>query len=175
MIDAMIQAVLQREGGYVNDPRDAGGETNYGITVATARADGYQGTMKAMPLSVAKAIYKSQYYLKPGFDKVAELYVRVADELFDTGINMGPKVAGQFLQRLLNALNGSGLKLDGDVGTNTLGELSRFKQKRGAAGEAVLLKGLDALQGERYISLAENRPANQAFLYGWLSNRIGNA
>jgi hypothetical protein len=38
----------------------------------------------------------------------------------------------------------------------------------------VLLRALEALQGERYIRLAELRPANEAFLYGWLANRIGD-
>ena len=38
----------------------------------------------------------------------------------------------------------------------------------------VLLKAMEALQGERYIALAESRPANEAFLYGWLANRIGS-
>ena len=36
-----------------------------------------------------------------------------------------------------------------------------------------LLKALEALQGERYLALAEQRPANEAFLYGWLANRLG--
>jgi hypothetical protein len=40
-------------------------------------------------------------------------------------------------------------------------------------GEAVLVKACDALQGARYLDLAEQRPANEAFLYGWLANRIG--
>ena len=48
-----------------------------------------------------------------------------------------------------------------------------FRALRGKAGEAVLLKAIEAMQGERYIALAENRPANEAFLYGWLANRIG--
>jgi hypothetical protein len=38
----------------------------------------------------------------------------------------------------------------------------------------VLLRALEALQGERYLRLAERRPANEAFLYGWLANRIGS-
>ena len=42
-----------------------------------------------------------------------------------------------------------------------------------ASGETVLLRALEALQGERYLRLAERRPANEAFLYGWLANRIG--
>ena len=41
------------------------------------------------------------------------------------------------------------------------------------SGETVLLRALEALQGERYLRLAERRPANEAFLYGWLANRIG--
>jgi hypothetical protein len=41
-------------------------------------------------------------------------------------------------------------------------------------GETVLLRALEALQGERYLRLAEKRPANEAFLYGWLANRIGS-
>jgi hypothetical protein len=36
-----------------------------------------------------------------------------------------------------------------------------------------LLRALEALQGERYLRLAERCPANKVFLYGWLSNRIG--
>ena len=175
MIDKLIEGVLAREGGYVNDPRDAGGETNLGITVATARANGYTGPMKSLTKATAAAIYKSQYYLKPGFDKVAAIYPRVADELFDTGINMGTTPAGRFLQRALNALNGAGLAVNGAVGKASLDQLLAFKAKRGAAGEVVLLKALDALQGERYIELAEGREANRAFLYGWLANRIGNA
>ena len=46
--------------------------------------------------------------------------------------------------------------------------------KRGERGrETLLLRALEALQGERYLRLAEKRPANEAFLYGWLANRIG--
>ena len=48
-----------------------------------------------------------------------------------------------------------------------------FLAARGAAGVSVLVKALDALQGERYVQLAEARPANEAFLYGWLAGRIG--
>ena len=63
---------------------------------------------------------------------------------------------------------------DGRIGPATLSALDTFLELRGKKkGETVLLKALDALQGERYIRLAERRPANEAFLYGWLANRIG--
>ena len=45
--------------------------------------------------------------------------------------------------------------------------------RRGTSGEIVRLKAVEALQGERYLRLAEQRPANEAFLYGWLANRLG--
>ncbi len=64
---------------------------------------------------------------------------------------------------------------DGRVGPLTLARARRLPRdaRRSAAGETVLLRALEALQGERYLRLAERRPANEAFLYGWLANRIG--
>nr|MDQ2705501.1 hypothetical protein [Pseudomonadota bacterium] len=63
---------------------------------------------------------------------------------------------------------------DGSVGPRTLAALDSYLKKRGRrGGETVLLRALEALQGERYLRLAERRPANEAFLYGWLANRIG--
>ena len=56
----------------------------------------------------------------------------------------------------------------------TLAALDSFLEVRGAShGETVLLRALEALQGERYLRLAEKRPGNEAFLYGWLANRVG--
>ena len=103
----------------------------------------------------------------------------MAAELFDTGVNMGPAVAATFLQRALTALNRNGrdyrdLVPDGRVGPRTLAALDSYLQARGrSGGETVLMRALEALQGERYLRLAERRPANEAFLYGWLANRVG--
>ena len=92
---------------------------------------------------------------------------------------MGPAVAATFLQRALTALNRNGadypdLVPDGRIGPRTLAALDTFFDIRGrSSGQRVLLRALEALQGERYLRLAERRPANEAFLYGWLANRIG--
>ena len=51
--------------------------------------------------------------------------------------------------------------------------LDGFMRTRPRGGETVLLKAIEVLQGERYLRLAEKRPANEAFLYGWLANRLG--
>lgn len=176
-IDQIIDKVIDIEGGYSNHPADRGGPTRWGVTEATARKNGYSGDMRHFPKSEAVTIYKRRYWHRPCFDKVSELAPSLASELFDTGINMGPAIAAGFLQRTLNALNRNGgdyedIFADRKIGKQTINALSRFLDKRGQAGETVLLKAVEALQGERYIRLAEKRPANEAFLYGWLANRI---
>ena len=177
-IDQLVEALIEREGGYIAHPADRGGATRFGITEAVARAHGYAGAMAQLPRDEASAIYRRLYWLRPGFDAIAERAPRIAAELFDTGANMGPAVAATFLQRALTALNRNGrdypdLVPDGRCGTQTITALEAFLALRGADGEIVLFRALEALQGERYLRLAERRPANEAFLYGWLSNRIG--
>lgn len=176
-VKALIDEVIGREGGYSNHAADRGGATRWGVTQATARANGYAGDMRSFPRAAAVEIYRRTYWLKPGYDRVAARAPRIASELFDTGVNMGPKTATGFLQRALNALNRGeadypDMAADGAIGPVTLAALDRYLARRGAAGEGVLLKAIEALQGERYIRLAEQRPQNEAFLYGWLANRI---
>ena len=179
LIEKLVDDLIEREGGYVNHPADRGGPTCWGVTEAIARAHGHRGAMRDLPREEAAAIYQRLYWLRPRLDEVAGRTARVAAELFDTGANMGPAVATTILQRALTALNRNGkdyadLTPDGRIGPTTLDALNRFLGVRGAkSGETVLLRALEALQGERYIRLAERRPANEAFLYGWLSNWIG--
>lgn len=178
MVEELIDEVIGREGGYTNHPADRGGATRWGVTEAVARAHGYRGEMRAFPRGEAAAIYRRLYWQRPGYDRVAVIAPEAAAELFDTAVNMGPDTASTFLQRALNALNRNGrdyadLVVDGRVGPVTLAALSGFLKVRGKAGEGVLVKALDALQGARYIALAEARAANEAFLYGWLANRVG--
>ncbi|KAA9015410.1 glycoside hydrolase family 108 protein [Sphingobium limneticum] len=177
-IHDLIEEVIAREGGYSDHPADRGGPTNMGITLKVARANGYMGDMKLLPRSVAEAIYRRLYWERPGYAFIAEMSWPIAAELFDTGINMGVATATGFLQRALNALNRNqkdypDLKVDRQAGARTFAALTAFRALRGASGDKILLKALEALQGERYVALAEQRPANEAFLYGWLANRIG--
>jgi lysozyme family protein len=179
--DRLIEELIEREGGYVNHPADKGGPTRFGITEAVARAHGYSGPMALLPRDEAAAIYRRLYWLRSRYDEIAKRAPQVAAELFDTGANMGPAVATTFLQRALTALNRNGsdyadLVPDGRAGPRTLAALDGFLAARGrSGGETVLLRALEALQGERYLSLAERRPANEAFLYGWLANRTGSS
>lgn len=177
-IDVIIDGIIGREGGYANDPNDAGGETMWGVTAATARAAGYAGAMRDMPRATAARIYRRQYVEGPGFDRIAAISAPIGEELVDTGVNMGPKVAGKFLQRALNALNREGrdygdLVVDGETGAATRAALSAFIARRGqVAGATVLMKLLEAQQAVRYLDISEARPANENFLFGWIANRV---
>ena len=178
--DRLIEELIEREGGFVNHPAGRGGATRFGITEAVARAHGYVGAMALLPRDEAAAIYRRLYWLRPRFDEIAKRVPEVAAEMFDTGANMGPAVAVTFLQRALTALNRNGkdypdLVPDGRAGPRTLAALDGFLEARGrSGGQSVLLRALEALQGERYLRLAERRPATEAFLYGWLANRTSS-
>lgn len=177
-IDELIEDVIEREGGYVEHPADRGGPTRWGITEAVARRQGYMDDMRELPQSDAAAIYKRLYWLAPSFNKVTEVAPKLAAELFDTGINMGTGTAIGFLQRTLNALNRNGrdyadITVDRRIGPATLQALAAFFRKRGGTAEDVLIKAVEALQGAHYVRLAETCPSQEAFLYGWLANRIG--
>lgn len=167
-LDDIINATVKAEGGYVNDPSDKGGETNYGITVATARANGYTGSMRELPLQTAKDIYRNEYLVKPGFSTFPSA---IAAELFDTGVNMGPATATKFLQRAVNALQGSGLAVDGKMGPATRGAVVTYLNSR-ANAQDILLKALNCLQGVRYIELVEANASQRRFINGWLANRV---
>ena len=174
----LIDRLIGREGGYSNHPSDAGGETMWGVTAAVARAHGYAGPMAAMPREIAVEIYLQRYVIDTGYGQVHALSPRLAEELVDTGVNMGPKFATSTLQRWLTALNRQGrdypdLAVDGVLGLATLYAMKTFLALRGARGEAVLLTALNCSQGARYLELAEGQPANEDFLFGWLANRVG--
>ena len=177
-VDQEIAGVITREGDYSNHPADRGGPTRWGVTEQVARAYGYTGDMKVLPQSTAASIYKRRYWTDVRFDQVAAIYPGVGSELFDTGINMGQSIAAGFLQRALNLLNAGAtawpdITVDGQVGRMTIQALEDYKKARGAAGEVVLLKTLDGFQVGRYAEITEKRPANEAFFYGWIANRIG--
>lgn len=175
---------MGHEGGYANDPKDLGGETIFGITRRDwphspiwAKVDSYKknlGLEKAIPImnadanimDIAKSIYKKNYWDVNGLDKVTNQ--EVANELFDTGVNMGTGVAARFLQRALNMTNRNqivypDLSVDGRIGSKTLQTVNTHPNLR------LLNKILNALQGARYIEIMESAPAQERFATSWFS------
>ena len=174
MKERIINEIIRVEGGYVNDPSDSGGETNFGFTVAVARQFGYVGAMRNMPRSTAFDIYSAKYWDAVKGDDLAKLSELVAEEVVDTSVNMGPGRAGKFLQRSLNVLNNRGslyldLTVDGAIGNATISALRAYLNGR---GEETLVTALNCLQGAYYITLAERREKDERFVYGWFKNRV---
>lgn len=172
-----ISDLLKKEGGYVNNSNDSGGETNYGITIATARAFGYKGKMSELPRTTAMDIYKQKYWDVLGLDTVQGITASVALSVADTAVNMGPKTAGMFLQRSLNLYNLRGqyypdLAVDGEIGLATIKALGAFMARRPKDGELVLCRTLNIFKGMKYIMLAEAREKDEDFIYGWILNRV---
>lgn len=177
-IDAIIEGLVKREGGYVDHPDDTGGATCWGITEKLARRWGYAGAMKDLPVEEARRIYRDEFINGVRFNEILALHEHIGEEVIDTGVNMGQEVAATLLQRSLNALNLKGemfpdIAVDGHVGDGTIAALKSFLAKRGGEGAAVLLKTLNCLQGARYVELCEKRGKNESFLYGWMRQRVG--
>ncbi|AHY06831.1 glycoside hydrolase family 108 protein [Serratia plymuthica] len=175
--DDIFNAILGKEGGYVNNPDDKGGATRWGVTERVARAHGYTGDMRTLPRETALSILTADYWTGPRFDMIATVSPVIAAEICDTGVNMGPSVPSKWLQRWLNAFNQQGklypdLIADGQIGTRTVIALQAFLVARGSEGEGVLLKALNCSQGARYLELAEQRAANESFVYGWVKERV---
>lgn len=105
--DKAFEIIIGHEGGYVNDPRDPGGETKYGISKkAYPYAD-----IKNLTLDQAKEIYKRDYWDRLEADKLPES-VRLM--VFDCGVNCGLTAAKKILQRA------AGAKDDGVIGPKTM-------------------------------------------------------
>jgi len=174
MKERVINQIIKVEGGYVNDPADSGGETNYGITIRVARSYGYTGAMIDLPRQTAFDIYSDRYWDAVCGDQLESLSEKICEEVVDTSVNMGPGRAGKFLQRSLNVLNNrtklyGDLKVDGQIGRRTIIALKMYLKHR---DESALYKALNSLQGAFYITLAERREKDERFVYGWFMNRI---
>jgi len=174
---AVIHGIIQREGDYVDRPEDSGGPTRYGITEAVARAAGYIGPMRTMPIEIASSIYARRYWDALSLGEIELLSPLLAEELADTGVNQGVKRAAEHLQRALNVLNNRGeiypdIAVDGDIGPLTLYSLRAYLQRRGKEGITILHRMLNSLQGAFYVGLAERREKDETFIYGWFKNRV---
>ena len=183
VVAAILGVVFTMEGGYVNNPKDPGGETNHGITKSVALSHkqqlatsyGWDGSMKGLTKDMAADIYVDDYVVKPGFIEFASISPAVTHKLVDAGVNTGVSRPAKWLQQSLNEMSRDGkdypkIQVDGKVGAGTVGAYKALQKKRGkVAACQVMIKLLDGKQLTHYTSL--NMPE---FTYGWVANRIGN-
>lgn len=162
------ERIFDLEKGYVNDPQDKGGATNFGITLATLKA--WRGDdsltaedVKALSKEEAFQIYEKEYFLDPGFDRIPDL--RLQQFVTDMGVHHGQNTAVQILQRVINYYASPDVKVDGSFGGKTLTALLD------AVGKVGVLTVLQKLVDERAIFMAEivqKDPTQAKFIKGWL-------
>lgn len=175
-IAAIIAAVFTLEGGYVNNPRDPGGETNHGVTKQVAVEHGYTGSMKDLTKETAADIYYQSYILKPSFHRIVELSPAVGEKLVDAGVNTGPARPSRWFQIAVNSLNRDGQDyratgVDGILGNDSVRAYKDLQRVRGKVKACEMtLKLLDAQQANYYMSLGHLK----TFTPGWIDHRIGN-
>lgn len=149
--DTCIEMILHHEGGYVNHPKDPGGETNLGVTKRVYEEHGGTKDMKDLTVEDVKPIYKESYWDRVKGDQLpAGLDLCV----FDFGVNAGTGRAAKYLQTLI------GTVADGGIGPNTLAKLDAYVEENGL--EKTIRNYQDARQ-EYYESLS----TFETFGKGW--------
>ena len=177
-VDEIINNILDVETGkFTNDPHDSGGKTKWGWTEKSLHSAGWFGDVEDLTREEAFYLYYKVFVVGTGYAELLRINEKVAAELVDTAVNMGPATASKFLQVSLNAMNDGGglypdIAEDGVVGRGTCKALDLYLKYRGAEGETVLLRALNCLQGARYLELSRNRPKDERFVYGWISKRV---
>jgi lysozyme family protein len=174
---------LKHEGGYSNDPDDVGGETYKGVArryhpswqgwyvvdKCKHKPDFPDNLKSEIELDVlVKNFYKANYWDVNLLDEFTSQ--ELAEEMFDTGVNMGVGRAAKYLQKALNLLNKNGsvyadIAEDGAVGSNTLKALGACVMYR---GDEYIYKIMNILQGMHYIKYMTKSPTQEKYAYGWL-------
>jgi lysozyme family protein len=175
-IDAMIDDVIRREGGYVDHPADRGGPTRFGITRASLAhyrgRDVTAAEVAALSRDEAKHIYRRDYYQAPRID---QLPARIQPFVFDSAVNHGPARAIRFVQQVCNqagfgapasaATAAGALAVDGACGPRTV----RAAHDADWAMKDWLLAALVEERRNFYHAIVARDPGQAVFLKGWLA------
>ena len=153
--DEIIEVVLEHEGGYVNDPKDPGGETNFGI----AKRSHPDVDIKNLTKEGAKEIYKEVYWDK---NKVESLPEELWHIYFDMCVNQGKSRAVKIIQRAVNGKGGS-LTVDGGMGPMTIAAIGKSR---------VELDRVRAYRVKYYADLVTKKPDLERFYFGWFKRAL---
>ena len=152
--DEIIETVLEHEGGYVNDPDDAGGETKYGIAKRWYPAVDIKNLTKAP----AKQIYHKDYWKKGKCDKVPPQLRHI---FFDMCVNFGRGGAVRVLQEAANSKNKNKIDVDGGIGPATLKAIQNISLDRVRAYRVL-----------RFANIVIQKPKQEKFWLGWFRRAL---
>ena len=174
--DKAILITLKHEGGFVNDPVDPGGATNWGVSIRFLKGAGdgdgdgwldgdidHDGDIdvddiKNMTVEQARKIYRIHFWDKYDYDKIDDF--TVAARLFDMTVNMGARQAGKIIQRALNEC-GHNLVVDGKVGKNTFAAIN-------CTNPEILMAEIRQAHRQFYLDLIAAKPQFEKYRKGWL-------
>ena len=162
-VHQIANEIVAREGGYVNDPDDPGGATNFGVTIHTMRRLGLDLTndgrvsvadVRALTHAQAVDIFITHYFERP---RVADLPEAMHATVFDMYVNAGAN-AVRILQRLLVEM-GHAIGVDGGIGVQTIAAA----QAAYAAAPDHLADAYGIARRNYYYRLADARPASRKY------------
>ena len=167
-----IKVVLKHEGGYVNNPNDSGGATNFGISLRFLKdheegdfnKDGVVNVtdIKNMTIEQAAAIYKLFWWDKYRYGQIIDQTIAV--KIFDFSVNMGAKRAHILLQEALNEAFDLNLKPDGIIGPATMQVINAIKD--GGEEQKLITAYCDTAWGFYQRLIAKNSKL-KVFEKGW--------
>jgi hypothetical protein len=164
-VDAMIEDILRREGGFVDHPNDRGGPTNFGITLRSLaswrKREVSRDDVRRMAQPEARDIYKGRYFLQPRIDT---LPAAIQPLMFDMCINHGPGTAIKLLQEVLLASTPP-CAVDGGVGDETIQSAAKALT---AMGAETLVNTLVDRRVDLFKAIAAKDASQKVFLKGWL-------
>lgn len=174
--DKAILITLKHEGGFVNDPVDPGGATNWGMSIrfliSAGDEDGdgwldgdldHDGDVdiddiKNMTVEEARKLYRMHFWDKYKYDKIVDF--TVAARAFDMTVNMGARQTGKIIQRALNEL-GNNLVVDGKIGKNTFATIN-------CTDPEMLMSEIRQAHAQFYLDLIKEKPKFEKYRKGWL-------
>ena len=124
-----LEIILHHEGGYVNHPKDPGGETNLGVTKRVYEEWGGTKDMKDLTVEDVAPIYKKNYWDRVKGD---ELPSGLDLCIFDFAVNAGPGRAAKMIQKMI------GVTVDGGIGPNTLRAIGLYEEEMGGVAEVIV-------------------------------------
>jgi len=152
--EEIILKTLEYEGGYVNDPNDAGGETKYGISKRQYPTLDIKNIDKQQAIN----IYKRDYFDRMNLGNIKHDFV--AWKLFDIGVNMGIGTSTRFAQQILN------LKEDGLLGKDTVFNIKQYYDPQGFCQQLAIKQML------RYTDIVIKKPSQLVFFKGWIRRAL---
>jgi len=148
-IKAAILHTIRKEGGYVNDPVDRGGETKYGIS----KRSWPDVDIANLTIWQAFAIYR-KWYANPL--RIAEINnPRIGWKIFDVGVNAGLSRAVKLTQGVV------GTDVDGIIGRQTIAAINE-------TDEATFFMHFISALESFYVDIVERNPGQERFLRQWL-------